>query len=233
MKTIPLNIMTSYPVKWTKQQILRDIVQNFYDDTGAKNFYKAFKIKYESINSIISMSIASKGFSYEWLLHMGASTKQDAPGKYAGFFGEGFKMASLCALRDHNWKIEMRSRDWSIEVCTITTLLDGKPLQQLAYNVTEGCAYSPETVLTIQPFTKSDADLLDEVVLGFYFPENPLFGSPIFENEYAAIYERSMKQIPASMPTGLDIRGEGIVFIRYQARGSFNLPLVICNHQFN
>ena len=232
MKTIPLNIMLSYPVKWTKQQVLRDIVQNFYDDIGAKKFYGLFKIKYKPNEKEIILSIASKGFSYEWLLHMGASSKQDNPGKFAGLFGEGFKMASLCALRDYNWKIKMRSRDWFIEVCTLNTTVDGKPLKQLAYNVTEGCPHSAETILTIQPFSQEDASLLEEVILGFYFPENPLFGDCIFENKYVAVYERSKQQKPASMPTGLKLCGEGIVYIGFQARGGFDIPLVICNHIF-
>jgi len=178
------------------------------------------------------LSMASKGFSYEWLLHMGASSKQDEPGKYAGLFGEGFKVASLCALRDYNWKIKMHSRDWSLEVCTLSTTVDGKPLKQLAYNVTEGCPHSTETILTIQPFSQEDADLLEEIVLGFYFPENPLFGSCIFENKYVAVYERSKQQKPASMPTGLELHGEGIVYISFQARGGFDIPIVICNHKF-
>ena len=47
MKTTPLNIMLSYPVKWGKEQILRDIVQNFYDDAGALEFWIKLKKKYE------------------------------------------------------------------------------------------------------------------------------------------------------------------------------------------
>ena len=77
MKTIPLNIMMSYPVKWTKHQVLRDIVQNFYDDTGLLGFYKKFKTNYTADDNTVSISVSSKGFSYEWLLHMGASTKQE------------------------------------------------------------------------------------------------------------------------------------------------------------
>jgi hypothetical protein len=232
MKTIPLNIMLSYPVKWTKQQVLRDIVQNFYDDLGAKKFCSLFKTTYKPSEKEIILSIASKGFSYEWLLHMSASSKQGESGKYAGLFGEGFKMASLCALRDYNWKIKMRSRDWSIEVCTLSTTIDGKPLKQLAYNVTEGNPHSAETILTIQPFSEEEAGLLEEVVLGFYFPENPLFGNCIFENEYVAVYERSKQRKPASMPIGLRLHGEGIIYICFQARGGFDIPIVICNHRF-
>ncbi|MCL2008320.1 MAG: hypothetical protein FWG77_09570 [Treponema sp.] len=232
MKTISLNIVLSYPVKWTKFQVLRDIIQNFYDDIGANNFSKLFKTEYKPYEKILILSIASKGFSYEWLLHMGASTKQNAPGKYAGFFGEGFKVASLCALRDYNWRINLRSRNWHIEVCTLCTSVEGKPLEQLAYNVWEDCNYSTETVLTIQSFSKEDADLFGEVLLGFYYPENSLFGSCIFENKFVAIYERSNQPKPSCLPKSINIHGDGIVYIGFQARGSFKLPLIICNHRF-
>jgi hypothetical protein len=36
--------------------------------------------------SSLVFSMESDGFSYEWLLHMGASTKQEQSGKFAGFF---------------------------------------------------------------------------------------------------------------------------------------------------
>ena len=232
MKTVPLNIMTSYQVKWSKQQVLRDIVQNFYDDIGAKHFSRIFKTKYNPKNHTVTISIESKGFNYEWLIHMGASTKQDKPGKFAGHFGEGFKIAALCALRDHNWKIKMRSRDWFIEVVIQSTLVDNKPLQQLAYNVREDQTVSDKTVLSIQSFSKKDADLLQDVVLGFYYKENPLFADCIFENENVAIYERSEKQNPKTIPTSYNAYGEGIIYIGFQARGSFILPLVICNHHY-
>jgi len=232
MKTIPLNIMLSYPVKWTKHQVLRDIVQNFYDEAGMLCFNKKFKTKYTIDDNTVTISLGSKGFSYEWLLHMGASTKQGKTGEYAGFFGEGFKVASLCALRDYGWKIAMRSRNWHIEVCTLSITVDGKTLQQLAYNLTEGLPNSSETSLTIQPFSKDDSNLLDEVVLGFYFPENPLFAKCIFNNKAVAIYERSKQSKPKSMPAGLKVNGDGIVYIAFQARGAFTLPLVICHHKF-
>jgi len=232
MKTIPLNIVTSYPVKWTKHQVLRDIVQNFYDAVGAQNFFLNFKLNYILNEEKASLSITNYGFSYEWLLHIGASTKQNTSGKYAGFFGEGFKMASLCALRDYHWNIKMYSRDWSLDVCTLNTTIDGKSLQQLAYNVTEECKNPSVTSLFIEHFSKEDADLLNDVVLGFYFPENPLFSKNIFKNECVAIYERSNRQKPANMPDSLNVKGEGIIFVGYQARGGFNLPLIICNHHY-
>ena len=232
VKTISLNIMMSYPVKWTKQQVLRDIIQNFYDDAGADGFFKKLKINYKADIEKVTLSINSNGFNYEWLLHMGASTKQGNPGKFAGFYGEGFKIASLCAIRDYNWKIKMCSRDWSIDVCNISTVIDNNPVQQLAYNVTEGCPFSPITALSIESFAAADVELLNEIILGFYYPENPLFGKLIYQNEYISIYERSKQIKPLSLPSSFDLTGDGIVYIGYQARGSFSQPLVICNHKF-
>jgi hypothetical protein len=232
MKTEPLNIMLSYPVKWEKRQVLRDIVQNFYDDAGMQNFAEKFRWEYNPEEKLATISVDSEGFSYEWLMHMGASTKQEKSGEFAGFFGEGFKVASLCALRDFEWGITMRSRDWGLEVCTVETMLDDKPLQQLAYRLEENLSLSKKTILTISNLSPENAELLEDVILSFCYPENPLFGNLIYKGEYASVYERSKKKKPESMPISYDCGGDGIVYIGFQARGSFVLPLVICNHKF-
>jgi len=73
---------------------------------------------------------------------------------------------------------------------------------------------------------------LEEVVLTFCYPENPLFGKLIYDGEFATVYERSKKPKPASMPKSYDLDGDGILFVSFQARGSFVQPLIICNHNF-
>ena len=224
--------MLSYPVEWTKSQILRDIVQNFYDDAGASEFLSKLKKTYEPTTREVTISMKSNGFSYEWLLHMGASTKQKEPGRFAGFYGEGFKVASLCALRDYEWRIFMRSRNWAIEVCAIEADIDGTLLEQLAYTVEEGLENSPDTYLTIGNFSIDDYILLDGVILGFYFPENPLFGETIFVNDYVAIYERSKMPKPQHFPSGLKLHGDGLMYIGYQVRSAFFKPIVLCSHLF-
>jgi hypothetical protein len=81
-------------------------------------------------------------------------------------------------------------------------------------------------------FTSEDFALLDDVVLGFYYPENPLLGKLIFENEYCAIHERSEKPKPKQFGHSLGPGGDGIIFIGFQARSDFVKPIVICNHRF-
>jgi hypothetical protein len=180
----------------------------------------------------MELSMKSQGFNYEWLVHIGASTKQESSGKFAGFYGEGFKIAVLCALRDYHWGIKMRSQDWSLQVATRESIIDGKKLSQLIYEINDDKTLSSETVLTIDNFTVEDSILVNDTVKTFYYQDNPLIGKLIFKNDYGAIYERSKIKKPENYPVSYDCGGEGIIFLCFQARGSFFAPIVICNHRF-
>jgi hypothetical protein len=239
-RLIPLNLMLSYPVQWTKQQIIRDIIQNFYDEAGSNMFGKKFKYAFKPAGSAgphgektgqMTLSMAGSGFSYEWLVHLGASTKQEDSGRYAGFYGEGFKIAALTALRDYNWTIRVNSRDWSLLVVASDIAIDGKTLKQLAFKI-DKTDYNTETILSIEGYEEDDVPLFYETLQTFFFPENPLIGKLIYSNKYIAIHERSKNTKPMQYPKSYDCRGEGIVFLMYQARGSFFHPLVLCHHRF-
>ena len=133
MKTVSVNIVMTYPVHWTRYQVLRDFVQNFYDSIGAGDWYRSFHYSFN--DSVLSMWVENSSFSYEWLMHIGASTKTNNSNEYAGFFGEGFKIASLCAIRDFGWEVEMYSDDWRIEVTEIDQVIDHTHVKMLAYNI--------------------------------------------------------------------------------------------------
>ncbi|MBL8150741.1 MAG: hypothetical protein JNN15_12525, partial [Blastocatellia bacterium] len=227
---ISLNLIYDYPVRWSKFKVLRDFVQNFYDSLHWQEWDNRFS--YSLSEGALSLVAHGIGFSYDWLLHIGASTKRDNDALYAGYFGEGFKIASLCALRDHNWKIEMFSRDWSLVVMTSELNIDGKHLKSLAYKVSHIGCDSMNTVLRISPF--NDEKLLECVLLSFYYPSNPLFGTKIWESVNSAVYFRSNKPKPTGYPFtygGGD--GEGIIFAGYQALGSFKYPLIFCSHAYH
>ncbi|QEN05599.1 hypothetical protein EW093_13040 [Thiospirochaeta perfilievii] len=80
---------------WSKYKVLRDFIQNFYDSVPNHEFHQRFNFNLEDDKLV--MSIKNIGFNYEWLMHIGASTKRESEKKHAGYFGEGFKIASLCA----------------------------------------------------------------------------------------------------------------------------------------
>jgi hypothetical protein len=129
-KIVPLNLVLDYPVAWSRYKVLRDLVQNFYDAVGCRAWQERFSHSLE--DGVLYLRARNVGFSYDWLVPIGASTKRERPGEFAGFFGEGFKIASLCAVRDHNWEIEMASRDWELQVVVSDMTIDGRKVPSLA-----------------------------------------------------------------------------------------------------
>lgn len=229
-KVITLNLIYDYPVKWSKYKVLRDLVQNFYDSVTYQAWSERFSYRYEGDSVLFEAKQVS--FRYDWLIHIGASTKREKPGEYAGYFGEGFKIASLCALRDHQWQIEMASQDWRLVVVTSVVEVDGQKLTSLAYQVWQNAETSPHTTLRIRPFSRHDQQLLQSVLSSFFYPQNPLFGAEIWSSKRGAVFYRSPQPKPPAYPTTNDYEGPGIVFAGYQALGSFDYPLIFCAHGF-
>ena len=227
---IPLSLIFDYPVRWSKYKVLRDLIQNFYDAVGHQEWDRRFS--YELNGKGLLFKAAHVDFSYDWLIHIGASTKRDSLCQYAGYFGEGFKVASLCALRDHGWNIEMASRDWELMVVTSTLEVDGRDLTSLAYQVWRKEKKRKETILCIYPFHQEDTDILKSVLMSFCYEKNPLFGKKIWSSPRAAVFYRSNDPKPNYYPCTFQYGGDGIVFGGYQAMGSFEYPLIFCLHGF-
>ncbi|SBT04662.1 conserved hypothetical protein [Candidatus Accumulibacter aalborgensis] len=225
-KLVPLDLIFDYPVRWSRFEVLRDLVQNFYDAVQYQEWDKRFS--FETTGGVLCLKAEGVGFSYDWLIPIGASTKRENGGSYAGYFGEGFKIASLCAVRDHDWQVELCSRNWDLRVTSADVSVDSRQLKSLAYLVGKRENNSSDTLLRLYPF--SDLALLQCVLLSFYYPSNPLFGIKIWESSEVAAYLRSPEQKPIGYPATYGDSGPGIVFAGYQALGSFPYPLVFCLH---
>jgi hypothetical protein len=224
---IPLNLIYSYPVNWNRFKVLRDFIQNFYDAVGREHWSTRFHQLHE--DGALVMTGEDVGFSHEWLLHIGASTKRKEQGKYAGFFGEGFKIASLCALRDHGWQVSMSSRNWKIEVITMPLQVDGQELDTLAYRL-KPRPMQKDTCLRLSPFSVEEHEIFEAAYLSFFHKQNPLLGKGIYDSDTVAVYLRSEVPKPSFFPSTFDYYGRGIVFAGYQAVGSLPLPIIICQH---
>lgn len=224
--TIPLNLVYDYPVRWSGFKTLRDFVQNFYDAVGWEKWASSFDYTIE--NNELTLRTNNVGFSYDWLLHIGASTKRT--GNFAGYFGEGFKIASLCALRDHRWNVSMESRNWKLRVCTSQITVDNVSLCSLAYEIEKSPTESSATVLKLSPF--NDTELIKSVLLSFYYPENPLFETCLWQSPIGAVFTRSRMPKPQHFPQTYDDTGPGIVYAGFQAMGSFREPIVCCLHSY-
>ena len=227
---IPLNLIFTYPVNWSRYKVLRDFIQNFFDAVGPDEWKKRFAYRFEE-DSLI-MEATGVSFSYDWLLHIGASTKRDTDKHYAGFFGEGFKIASLCAIRDHGWTVTMASQDWELEVTTASLKVDQTRLKSLAYLIRKRKTTPSSSTLRLHPFDRDARQVFECAVLSFLFKGNPLLGEEIWSSHSAAVYFRSNVPKPSGYPSTFEYDGSGIVFAGFQAVGSFPYRLVFCVHDY-
>lgn len=229
---IPLNIVMTYPVRWNKYEVFRDFIQNFYDAVGFAKWNQMFG--YEFQNGTLSMWVDGVFFSYEWLLHIGASTKTGNSDGNAGYFGEGFKIASLCALRDFSWSITMFSDGWKLHVISEHHNIDNIPVKMLAYDVQTDLEKSEEkrSLLQIDGITKSEYELFQKTLLSFYHPENRFFGRKLWAGTEGAVYERSNSPYDDSLPSTYEFGKTGLVYCGYQLLGTNPFKLVVCLHKY-
>lgn len=226
---IPLNIVMTYPVRWGKYEVFRDFIQNFYDSVNCRDWHILFKHSFQ--NQKLTMWIDDVCFSYEWLLHIGASTKTERSSDNAGYFGEGFKIASLCALRDYNWNVRMSSGAWNLSVVCIDQKIDKTNVKMLAYDV-EDCTKVNQSRLTLFPISPEEYILFEMTINSFYFPQNPLMGEKLWEGREGAVYLRSKDNYDRYLPYTNDFGRKGAVFCAYQLLGSNPFNLVVCQHCF-
>jgi hypothetical protein len=218
-EVVNLNIVYSYPVHWSSLKIFRDFIQNFYDAIGYKKFSDEFS--YEYCDETLVMK-SNSIFSKEWLLYFGVSSKRDQKGKYAGQFGEGFKIAALTAHRDFGWDITMESDDWRIHVTSADGVIAEREVKFLAYelyNRHKDCS----TVLTLKGIKEAEFKDFDHAMNGFEYEANPLFGECIFDGEDISIYNLSKNN---------GYTKKGRIYINFQERGMIDTPIIICNRNY-
>jgi len=223
MKMIPLNIAIDYPINWDFKRILRDLIQNFYDAIGYEQFGEEFCYRWQE-NGFgkydIEMKTYGHSFSYEWLTYVGGSSKTDSPGNYIGMYGEGFKMCMLCLVRSGWGTVTMESQGWKVTPYRYTENIDGKDVCMLGYEVTER-EDDGWTKLTVCNVPRSNYGVLQEALLEFFYPQNPLFGEKLYETEQYSIYSRSDVKVPCKNYTTIN----GILYCNFLARGRLPFDL--------
>lgn len=226
---IPLNIVMTYPVHWETYKVFRDYIQNFFDSVGMSDWKSRFHHSYDGEK--LSMWVEHIVFSYEWLMHIGASTKRDTNHINAGYFGEGFKIASLCALRDFKWNVCMSSGDWSLEVVKQQQKIDGENVDMLAYDVMSRSAVD-ESRLELYHVTPNEYKVFLTALNSFCYDGNPLLGDKIWESSEDAVYLCNTDKYDTELPYTYEYGRKGAVFCAYQLLGSNPFGLCICNHNY-
>lgn len=217
-----LNIMMSYPVRWSMYKVLRDYIQNFYDALTYRKFKEGFTNEYDPEEKTLKM-ISDVVFDKEWLFYIGASTKQGTAGVSAGKFGEGFKIASLIAYRDYGVSIRMESGDWIIKVTEDTITIDSKEMPCLAYDI-EDRQFEPGTVLALKGIDEDRYKDFLSIIDDFFYVENPRFGNPITIKDRYAVFLNPVR-------TKRKLKN-GYIYVGYQNRKRIPLPIIVCDHDY-
>ena len=159
--------MTSMHMK-----VFRDFIQNFYDSVSYKDFQERFSYEYDSNEKVLILRCSDVSYSYEWLLHIGASSKTNSEENMAGYFGEGFKIASLCAKRDFGFEIEASSRNWCIVESEVS--IDGNSVKSLAYELELNEEEQSDSVLILRNVKEEHMERFEGALQSFYYIGNPL-----------------------------------------------------------
>ena len=228
---IPVNIVKTYPVTWNRYKVFRDFIQNFYDSVPQAEWHKRFVYKYNAKKRTLVMSVYGVTFSYEWLLHIGASTKTNSSEQTAGYFGEGFKIASLCAVRDFSYSVVMQSGNWKLQVIFIESKIDQQKVYMLAYDVKK-VHKRDQSVLVMSNVFDHDYQSFTTAMASFLYPENPMLGEKIWEGSEGALYYRSKNPIDSNLPYVCEYGRVGAVFCSYQMLGSNPFDLVVSINKY-
>jgi len=223
-KLVKLGIALDYPVRWGFEKVLRDLIQNFYDSIGYESFGKDFHYSYDPMddtNYQITMSTENRTFNFEWLTYLGASTKTGKR-NYIGKYGEGFKICMLSLMKMGITDISMHSGGWTINPCSYMENIDGVNVSMLAYEYRE-VPEDESTSLIIRGVNRKNVSYMEEALLHFFYPANPLFGEKIGQGEKYIIFESNGKSIPTTQPD----RFRGIFYVNYLARGRLPVPFFV------
>ena len=220
---IRLNILKEYDVNWSLEFIIRDYIQNYFDSTKEfpeKNFHNDVELEVD-FNSKRCSVYGKIEFDWENLKYIGGTTKQDK-NKFAGGFGEGFLIATLCLFKLKP-DIKINQKVGNIELIPFIDS-DGKR-KELCFEKRE-LSENESIIGSKLTFSNCDTQFLRVFSNGkgyFNYPQNPLFKKLLYQDEKNGINIYS-----------IDDR-KGKIFYRFQDRGNIvaysskkTVPFAIC-----
>ena len=205
---IDTRITDQWGVNWSPMEIARDFLQNFYDDNNVADINIDIKGKTVAIS-------APMAFDYKELIYMGSDKDESKIGQY----GEGFKAATLNAMRDHKCKIKVFVKDYSLEFFFEEKII-GKAKKKIVMCKLLNTDTIKGTKLVIE---NCPSVLRKEFKFGlnyFYYEGNPLFGDLIAQSNNDIFFYKSKKE-------------EGYVYYHKLLRAKLDIPLIIvCNRRY-
>ena len=206
-ETLPAQVTTQWDVNWDSWHIARDLLQNFYD--ANKDRVSDIVIAREGRTVSVDAPVP---FDLKHLFFIGSHKGTDDVGQY----GEGFKVASVCLLKEHGIApIALSGRD-VLRIRIAGNRDEGTQLQPLAYDFFSGSEEVAGSRLILEGCGDDLADALRDGLQSFMYEGNPLLEHLLHED-----YSRRFRIYSAPTP-------QGHIFYRRLKRGDIpRIPLSI------
>ncbi len=210
IEIIDTRITNHWGVDWNAMEIVRDFLQNFYDASPVN------EIRIEIKDRTVTVSSPSE-FDYKSLLYLGSDKGTSDIGQY----GEGFKAATLNAMRNHGCNVLVHIKDILLDFYFEAEKI-GETEKKIIKCKKSKVAKIKGTKLILKNCSK---DILEEFKFGmnyFHSENNPLFGTVLAKSYHndIIIYKSSVKNV-------------GYVFYKKLLRAKIDIPLVIvCNRKY-
>jgi hypothetical protein len=206
-QTLTSAVTTAWGVDWDEIYIARDIMQNFFD----ANRDRVEEIIVETNNTDVLIK-APAAFNLERLFYLG-SEKGDSD---VGHYGEGFKVAATCLLRDH------KVTPIAVSGCDVAVLrvadhkIANTQMNPIEYDFYRSDQEMPGTLLILTNCSKNLIKAMSEGLTHFFHDKNPLLGDRVWSNggDEFSLYESR--------------NGKGHAFYRKLKRGEIaGIPVVL------
>ena len=201
------SVTTAWGVDWSEDYIARDIMQNFFD--ANRKCLSEVKVLVEGNKVTIS---APTPFELVRLFYLGSEKGSDDVGQY----GEGFKAAAVCLLRDHGVEPVAVSGDQVVYLRVGAEKVSGTELQPVVYDFFKSSEVCHGTRLILRGCPKNLIKALESGLNHFFYEQNPLLGRQLWSSWKGlfAVYESKT--------------GCGHVFYRDLKRGEIaDIPVVL------
>jgi len=213
VQTLRSAVTTAWGVNWNEELIARDLMQNFFDANRER--LGEVRVRPEGRNVVIE---APAEFNLQRLFYLGS----EKSGEDIGQYGEGFKAAALCLLRDQKASVYAGSGRSAMQMRIAERAVDETALYPLEYDFYTLQTPVQGTRLVIEGCSSKLVTALQVGMNHFLHEANPLLGARLWHSwdDGFSLYESTDKH--------------GHVFYRKLKRGEFEgIPVVlVINKQY-
>ena len=207
-ETLTSSVTTSWGVEWDEELIARDIMQNFFD--ANRDRLSDIDINIEGSQVTIT---APTQFNLMRLFYLGSEKGGDDVGQY----GEGFKAAVMCLMRDY--RVEPIAISGNSIVCMRISekTVAGTELRPVLYDFFNTSHSCDSSQLILQGCSKKLREAFKTGLDHFFHSQNSLIGDKLWASPDGrfAIYRSTEKNV-------------GHVFYRKLKRGEIpEIPVVL------